>query len=198
MPLPVLSDSALDQLFRAARTQNGWLPIPVTETQLRAIHDLVKWGPTSANQQPLRVKFLTSAAAKAKLEPHLSAGNREKTMAAPAVALLGYDLEFYEHLPRMFPHAPTAKSWFTGSEESIRANAFRNGTLQAGYFILAARAVGLDCGPMSGFDATGVDAAFWAGTQVKTNIICNLGHGDPAKLFPRSPRFEFDEICQVL
>lgn len=198
MPLPVLSDAALDQLFREARTQNGWLPTPVTEAQLRAIYDLVKWAPTSANQQPLRMKFLMSSAAKAQLEPHLSAGNREKTMAAPAVAILGYDLDFHEHLPRLFPHAPTAKSWFTGSEESIRTNAFRNGTLQAGYFILAARAVGLDCGPMSGFDGPGVDAAFWAGTKVKTNIICNLGHGDATKLFPRSPRFEFDEVCQVL
>jgi 3-hydroxypropanoate dehydrogenase len=194
-PLPA---AALDQLFLEARTANGWLPTPVTEADLRALYDLVKWGPTSANQQPLRARFLLSAEAKAKLEPHLSAGNKAKTMAAPAVAILGYDLDFAEHLPRMFPHAPDAKTWFTGSEESIRTNAFRNGTLQAGYFILAARALGLDCGPMSGFDGAGVDAAFWAGTRVKTNLICNLGHGDPAKLFPRSPRFAFDEICAVL
>jgi 3-hydroxypropanoate dehydrogenase len=167
-------------------------------SRLRAIYDLVKWGPTSANQQPLRVKFLVTPEARAKLEPHLSAGNRAKTMTAPAVTILGYDLDFHVHLQRLFPHAPDAATWFTGSEESIRAYAVRNGTLQAGYFITAARALRLDCGPMSGFDAAGVDAAFWAGTRVTTNFICALGHGDPTKLFPRSPRFDFDEICQVL
>lgn len=193
-----LTDAALDQLFRAARTANGWLDRPVAAETLRALYDLVKWGPTSANIQPLRVKFVTSAAAKERLKPHLSAGNLEKTMAAPVVAILGQDMAFYEHLPRLFPHNQTAKSWFEGKPEVIAASAFRNASLQGGYFILAARAVGLDAGPMSGFDAAGVDSAFWAGTTVKTNFLCSLGHGDPAKLFPRSPRFAFEEVCEIV
>jgi 3-hydroxypropanoate dehydrogenase len=194
-PLP---DVALDQLFREARTANGWLDRPVAAETLRALYDLVKWGPTSANIQPLRLKFVTSAAAKERLKPHLSAGNVEKTMAAPVVAILGQDMAFYEHLPRMFPHNQTAKSWFEGKPEVIEASAFRNASLQGGYLILAARALGLDAGPMSGFDAAGVDATFWAGTTVKTNFLCSLGHGDPAKLFPRSPRFAFEEACEIL
>lgn len=193
-----LTDAALDQLFREARTANGWLDRPVAAETLRALYDLVKWGPTSANIQPLRVKFVTSAAAKERLKPHLSAGNLEKTMAAPVVAILGQDMAFYEHLPRLFPHNQTAKSWFEGKPEAIAAAAFRNASLQGGYFILAARAVGLDAGPMSGFDAAGVDAAFWAGTTVKTNFLCSLGHGDPAKVFPRSPRFAFEEVCEIV
>jgi 3-hydroxypropanoate dehydrogenase len=193
-----LPDAALDQLFRAARTANGWRDVPVPDDTLVALYDLVKWGPTSANIQPLRVKFLTSAAAKQRLRPHLSPGNVEKTMAAPVVAILGQDLAFYEHLPRMFPHNPAARSWFEGKPEVIEASAFRNASLQGGYFILAARALGLDAGPMSGFDAAGVDAAFWAGTAVRTNFLCSLGHADPAKTFPRSPRFDFAEVCEIL
>lgn len=193
-----ISDAALDQLFRSARSQNGWLPTPVTDTQLQAIYDLVKMGPTSANQQPMRIKFLRTPEAKEKLKPFLSEGNRDKTMAAPVVAIIGYDLEFYQHMPRLFPHNQTAKSWFEGKPEVIQTNAMRNGSLQGGYFILAARAVGLDCGPMTGFDFAGVDGAFWAGTAVKTNFICSLGHGDPAKVFARSPRFEFAEVCEIL
>ncbi len=194
----LVADAALDTLFRDARTQNGWRDTPVPKETLVRLYDLVKWGPTSANIQPMRVKFLTSPEAKERLKPHLSAGNAEKTMAAPVVAVIGFDLEFYEHLPRIFPHNKTAKSWFEGKPDHIQATAFRNGSLQGGYFILAARAVGLDCGPMSGFDAAGVDAAFWAGTKVKTNFLCSLGHGDPAKIFPRSPRFAFDEVCEIL
>jgi len=193
-----LPDAALDQLFRAARTANGWRDAPVPDDTLVALYDLVKWGPTSANIQPLRVKFLTSAAAKERLRPHLSPGNVEKTMAAPVVAILGQDLAFYEHLPRMFPHNPAARSWFEGKPDVIETSAFRNASLQGGYFILAARALGLDAGPMSGFDAAGVDAEFWAGTEVRTNFLCNLGHADPAKTFPRSPRFDFSEVCEIL
>jgi 3-hydroxypropanoate dehydrogenase len=193
-----ISDAALDQLFRSARSQNGWLATPVTDTQLQAVYDLVKMGPTSANQQPMRIKFLRTPEAKERLKPFLSEGNRDKTMAAPVVAVIGYDLEFYQHMPRLFPHNQTAKSWFEGKPEVIQTNAMRNGSLQGGYFILAARAVGLDCGPMTGFDFAGVDAAFWAGTAVKTNFICSLGHGDPAKVFARSPRFEFAEVCEIL
>ena len=193
-----LSDAALDTLFREARTANGWRDTPVPEATLVALYDLVKWGPTSANIQPLRLKFLTSAAAKERLRPHLSPGNVAKTMAAPVVAILGQDMAFYDHLPRLFPHNPEARGWFAGKPDHIAATALRNASLQGGYFILAARALGLDAGPMSGFDAAGVDAAFWAGTTVKTNFLCNLGHGDPATLFPRSPRFDFAEVCEIL
>lgn len=194
-PIP---DAALDQLFRDARTQNGWLPEPVPDATLQALYELVKMGPTSANQQPLRVKFLRTEAAKRRLEPLLSEGNRAKTMQAPVVAILGYDLAFYEHLPRMFPHNLSARSWFEGKPGAIQESAFRNGTLQAGYFIVAARALGLDCGPMGGIDAPGIDAAFWAGTEVKTNFVCALGRGDPSKVFGRLPRFDFAEVCELL
>jgi len=193
-----LSDAALDTLFREARTANGWRDTPVPEATLVALYDLVKWGPTSANIQPLRLKFLTSASAKERLRPHLSAGNVAKTMAAPVVAILGQDMTFYEHLPRIFPHNAEARGWFAGKPDHIAATALRNASLQGGYLILAARALGLDAGPMSGFDAAGVDAAFWAGTTVKTNFLCGLGHGDPAALFPRSPRFDFAEACEIL
>jgi 3-hydroxypropanoate dehydrogenase len=193
-----LPDAALDQLFREARTANGWRDVKVPAETLRALYDLMKWGPTSANIQPLRLKFVTSAAAKERLKPHLSAGNQEKTMAAPVVAILGQDMAFYEHLPRIFPHNQTARSWFAGNDAVIEASAFRNSSLQGGYLILAARALGLDAGPMSGFDAAGVDAAFWAGTTVKTNFLCSLGHADPEKIFPRSPRFSFEEVCEIL
>lgn len=193
-----IPEAARDTLFREARTQNGWTDEPVPRETLVALYDLMKWGPTSANIQPLRLKFLTTAAAKERLRPHLTAGNLDKTMAAPVVAILGNDMAFYEHLPRMFPHNQTARTWFEGKPAVIETTAMRNGSLQGGYFILAARSVGLDCGPMSGFDAPGVDAAFWAGTTVTTNFICNLGHGDPAKLHARLPRFAFDEVCEVL
>ncbi|QXM24585.1 malonic semialdehyde reductase [Elioraea tepida] len=193
-----LPDAALDTLFRTARTANGWTGEPVPPETLVALYDLVKWGPTSANMQPLRVKFLVTTAAKERLRPHLSPGNVEKTMAAPVVAVLGQDLAFYEHLPRLFPHNPSARSWFEGKPELIRESALRNASLQGGYFILAARALGLDAGPMSGFDSEGVDREFWQGTSVKTNFLCNLGHADPSKTFPRSPRFDFTEVCELL
>lgn len=195
--MTTISDQALDQIFRTARTQNGWLDKPVAEAELRALYDLMKWGPTSANCQPQRIVFLKTTAAKERLKPFLSEGNRDKTMMAPVTAILAYDTEFYVHLPRMFPHNQTARSWFEGQPHA-EATAFRNGTLQGAYFIIAARAVGLDCGPMSGFDNAGVDKAFFAGTTYKSNFICSLGHGDSTKIFARSPRFAFDEACQVL
>jgi 3-hydroxypropanoate dehydrogenase len=194
MTLPA---AALDQLFRNARTHNGWLAKPVPDSLLAELHDLMKWGPTSANCWPLRIVYVKSPAAKARLVPLMMEGNRAKTQAAPVTAILGMDLAFYEQLPRLFPHTD-AKSWFVGNAPLIEATAFRNGSLQGGYFILAARALGLDCGPMSGFDAAAVDAEFFAGTTVKANFICNLGYGDPAALFPRSPRPEFAEVCRIV
>jgi 3-hydroxypropanoate dehydrogenase len=196
-PLMPLEDRALDTLFRTARTHNGWQPEPVGEPLLRAIYDLAKWGATSANCSPARFVFVVSKAAKEKLRPALIPGNVEKTMAAPATVVIGYDLEFYEHLPKLFPH-DDARSWFVGNDELIRTTAFRNGTLQGAYLMLAARALGLDCGPMSGFDNAKADAAFFSGSRVKSNFICNLGIGDPSKLFPRSPRFSFDEVCRIV
>jgi 3-hydroxypropanoate dehydrogenase len=191
-----IDEAGLDLLFRTARTQNGWLPKPVSEAQLREIHDLAKMGPTSANCAPLRIVFVATAEAKRRLSPALSPGNVDKVMAAPVTAILGHDLAFYEHLPRLFPHNPTARSWFEGKPHA-EATAFRNSTLQGAYFMLAARAVGLDCGPMSGFDAAKVDAEFFPDGRVKTNFICSIGHGDPSKLFDRSPRFGFDEVCRI-
>jgi 3-hydroxypropanoate dehydrogenase len=185
-----------EQLFEHARTQNGFTAEPVSDEQLRRIYDLTKWGPTSANISPLRIVFVRSAEAKAKLLECMSPGNVDKTRQAPVTAILGMDMEFYEKLPHLFPHAD-AKPWFEGKPDFIASSAFRNSSLQGGYFILAARAVGLDCGPMSGFDADKVDAAFWAGTPVKTNFIVNLGHGDPSKVYSRSPRLTFEEACRI-
>jgi|YNPNPStandDraft_1061719.scaffolds.fasta_scaffold23506_2 3-hydroxypropanoate dehydrogenase len=192
-----LDDAALDQLFRNARTHNAWLDKPVPDSLLVELHDLMKWGPTSANCWPLRVVFVKSPAAKARLIPLLMEGNRAKTQAAPVTAILGMDMAFYEQLPRLFPHTD-ARAWFVGNDALIEATAFRNSSLQGAYFILAARALGLDCGPMSGFDAAAVDAEFFAGTTIKSNFLCNLGYGDPAGLFPRSPRPAFSEVCQIL
>jgi 3-hydroxypropanoate dehydrogenase len=196
-PNAPLSDAALDQLFRAARTHNAFADKPVSETTLRALADLMKMGPTSANCCPARIVFVVSPEAKARLEPHLSKGNRAKTMAAPATAIVGHDLRFYEKLDRLFPHEPSAPSWFTGSEAAIRENAFRNGTLQGAYLILAARALGLDCGPMSGFDAAGVTREFFPHGDVEANFLVNLGYGDPAALKPRLPRFSFEDFCAI-
>ena len=194
----ILSDSGMDLLFRAARTQNAWLDREVSDVLLEAIYDLAKLGPTSANCSPMRVIYLRSAEAKARLKPALSEGNVEKTMVAPATAIIGHDLEFYEHLPRIFPHAPEARSWFAGKPAHIETTAFRNGSLQGAYFIMAARSLGLGCGPMSGFDNEAVDREFFAGGSVKSNFLCNLGYGDPSGLFPRSPRLEFDEACRII
>jgi 3-hydroxypropanoate dehydrogenase len=192
----MLDDKALDNIFRSARTHNGWLPKPVTDDQLRAIYDVMKWGPTSANCQPARIVFVRTKEGKEKLRPALSAGNTEKTMSAPVTAIVAYDPEFYEHLPRMFPHDQTAITWFKG-KPSAEPTAFRNGSLQGAYLIIAARALGLDCGAMSGFDNAKVDQAFFPDGKVKSNFLCNIGYGDPAKLFTRSPRFSFEETCQL-
>ncbi|TAM58131.1 MAG: malonic semialdehyde reductase [Rhodanobacter sp.] len=193
----MLAEAALDQLFRQARTFNAWLPKSVSEDQLHQLYELAKFGPTSANASPMRVVFVKSKQAKAKLAPFLSEGNRAKTMEAPVTAIIATDHAFYEHLPRLFPHAD-ARSWFVGNQPLIDATAFRNATLQGAYVLLAARAMGLDCGPMSGFDQAGVDAAFFAGTTVKSNFLINIGYGDASRdLFPRSPRLSFDEACKI-
>lgn len=193
----ILNDAGLDLLFREARTHNGWADKEVSDVLLQAVFDLAKMGPTSANCSPQRIVYVKTQAGKEKLKPALMAGNVEKTMAAPVTAILGYDLEFYEQLPKLFPHTD-ARSWFLGNDDLIEATAFRNGTLQGAYFILAARALGLDCGPMSGFDNAMVDKAFFPDGKVKSNFICSLGYGDPSKLFPRSPRFDFDEVCKIV
>lgn len=194
MSRPVLDERALNLLFRDVRTHNGWLDLPVPDELLKEAVDLMKFGPTAVNASPLRIVFVRSAEAKAKLRDTLSAGNVEKTMAAPVTAILGYDRSFHEHLPRLFPHAD-AKAWFAGNETFANDTAYRNGTLQAAYFLLALRGVGLDTGPMTGFDADKVDQAFFAGTNVRSNILLNIGYGDAAKLFPRSPRFACEEIA---
>ena len=192
-----IPDSAIKQMFTEARTHNGWLADPVSDETLREIYDMAKFGPTSANCSPLRIVFVKTKSAKEKLKPALMDGNVEKSMTAPVVAILAQDMKFYDHLPMLFPHAD-AKSWFVGNEALIAETAMRNSTLQAAYFMLAARACGVDCGPMSGFDKEKVDLAFFAGTSFKSNFLCSLGHGDTSKLFPRSPRFRFEDICQIL
>lgn len=188
---------SLDQLFTQARTQNGYLDQPVSDDTLHQLYDLVKWGPTAANSSPARLAFVRSAEAKARLAGCVNPGNVAKVQQAPVTVIVGMDLEFHHQLPKLFPHAD-ARSWFEGKPAFIESSAFRNSSLQGGYLILAARALGLDCGPMSGFDAAKVDAEFWAGTAVKTNFICTLGKGDPAKIFPRSPRLGFEEACKVV
>jgi 3-hydroxypropanoate dehydrogenase len=188
-----LDSKALDQLFLKARTHNGWRPITVPDSLLEEAVELARMGPTSANASPLRIVFVRSPEAKARLKSTLMPGNVEKTMAAPVTAILGYDTKFYDHLPRLFPHTD-ARVWFADNEELADDTAYKNGTLQVAYFILALRAVGLDAGPMSGFDNGAVDAEFYGG-QVKSNVLINIGYGDPAKLFPRGPRLSFDEIA---
>jgi 3-hydroxypropanoate dehydrogenase len=183
------------QLFTDARTQNGYLDTPVSDGSLRQLYDLMKWGPTSANCSPARFVFVKSAEGKAKLMGAMPPPNAEKVRQAPVTAVIGMDMEFFEKLPQLFPHAD-AKAWFVGNQPMIDATAFRNSSLQGGYFILAARALGLDCGPMSGFDAAKLDAAFWGGSKVKTNFVCTLGHGEASKVFPRSPRLAFEEACR--
>ena len=192
-----IAQACLDQLFLTARTHNAWRDQDVPDTLLHHIVDLAKLGPTSANCSPARFFFVKSRAAKERLKPHLSEGNRDKTMKAPVCTIIGYDLDFYEYLPKLFPHTD-ARSWFAGKPEKIFDTAFRNGTLQGAYLIMAARALGLDCGPMSGFDNAGVDREFFAGTNVKSNFLCSLGYGDGSALHPRSPRFEFDEMARIL
>lgn len=193
-----LDDSGLNLLLRNARTANGWKPGDVSDEQLRALYELVTYGPTSANCSPARFLFLKTAAAKERLRPALSEGNLTKTMAAPVVAIVAYDIEFYEYLPKLFPHDLTAKTWFNWSASHAETTAFRNGTLQGAYLIIAARAVGLDIGAMSGFDNAMVDKEFFPGGKVKSNFLCNIGYGDDSLLFPRHPKFGFDEVCKIL
>ena len=192
-----VNDAALDTIFRAARTQNKWQDKPVGIALLMAVYDLMRMGPTSANCSPARFLFLTTPEAKARLAEHASPGNKPKILSAPVTAIIGYDLDFAQKLPELFPHDQTAKTWFTDPQLE-QVTAFRNGTLQGGYFIIAARALGLDCGPMSGFDNAKVDAEFFAGTRIKSNFICSIGTGDPSGVFARSPRLDFDEACTLL
>ncbi len=192
----ILDDRALDLLFREARSHFSWTPKPVPDALLHRAWELTRMGPTSANCQPVRIVFAKSQAAKDKLRPALIDGNVDKTMSAPVTAIVAHDLDFYEDLPRLFPHTD-ARSWFVGNESLIESTAFRNGTLQGGYFILACRALGLDCGPMSGFDNAKVDAAFFAGTRIRSNFLLNIGYGDASVLFPRGPRPDFSESCRI-
>lgn len=193
-----MSDEGLDLIFRKARTHSAWLDKPVDDRLLQEVYELAKMGPTSANMCPMRVVFVKSKEAKEKLKPCLDAGNVAKTMAAPVTAIFGMDIHFFEKLPKLFPHVD-AKAWFKDMPENVlEVVALRNGSLQGAYFMLAARSLGLDCGPMSGFNNGKVDAAFFAGTTVKSNFLCNLGYGDASKLFPRSPRLDFDEACTIL
>jgi 3-hydroxypropanoate dehydrogenase len=194
----VMNNEGLDLILRKARTYSAWLDKPVDEALLRQIYDLAKLGPTSANMCPMRIVFVKSREAKEKLKPALDAGNAAKTMAAPVTAIIGMDIHFYEKLPKLFPHTD-AKAWFKDLPDNVLEYvALRNSSLQGAYFMLAARALGLDCGPMSGFNNALVDATFFAGTTVKSNFLCNLGYGDSSKLYPRSPRLDFDEACKLL
>jgi 3-hydroxypropanoate dehydrogenase len=194
----VLGDDGLDLIYRNARPHNVWLDKPVDDDLLRRVYDLAKMGPTSANMCPMRVAFVKSKEAKEKLKPALDAGNVDKTMKAPATAIIGMDIRFYEQLPKLFPHAD-AKAWFKDLPANVLEYiALRNSSLQGAYFMLAARSQGLDCGPMSGFNNAKVDEAFFAGTTVKSNFLCNLGYGDVSKLYPRSPRLSFDEACKIV
>lgn len=191
-----IDQKALDQLFFDARTHNAWQDRPVSDELLRELFDVLRWAPTSANCSPARIVFVKTPEAKAKLLPALIEGNVEKTRTAPVTAIIGHDLEFHEHLPKLFPHTD-ARSWFVGNQPLIEATAFRNGTLQGAYLIMAARALGLDCGPMSGFDPDQINEAFFAGSTTRVNFLCNLGYGQSEALFPRSPRFEFEDVCRV-
>lgn len=193
----MLNQESLDLLFCAARTHNVWLDKPVTDAQLHQMYDLMKWGATSANCSPARVVFVRSDAERARLAECMAPGNVDKTRAAPVTAIIGMDLSFYEKLPQLFPHAD-ARSWFAGNLPLIEETAFRNSSLQGAYLMLAARAIGLDCGPMSGFDADKLNAAFFAGTEHRVNFVCSIGYGDASKLFPRSPRLPFDVACSIV
>jgi 3-hydroxypropanoate dehydrogenase len=192
-----ISQSALEQLFSNARSHNAWQDRAISDSTLHQLYDLLKMAPTSANCSPARFVFVQSDAAKAKLKPCLMEGNVEKTMTAPVCVIVGMDMQFYDQLPKLFPHAD-ARSWFAGNDAAIQATAFRNSSLQGAYLIMAARALGLDCGPMSGFDAAAVEAAFFPQGNVKANFLINLGYGDATKVYPRSPRLGFDEACQIV
>lgn len=196
--MTTIDQTAIATLFTEARTHNVWQDRDVGEETLRELYNLMHFGPTSMNCQPARILFLTTDEAKERLKPALMPGNQEKTMKAPVVAVLGFDTEFYEHLPRMFAHNKDAKSLFEGKPDFIHSTAFRNSSIQGGYLILAARALGLDAGPMSGFNNAAVDEAFFPDGKVKSNFLCNLGYGDTSALFPRGDRFSFDEVCKVM
>jgi len=193
-----IDQSALDILFNQARTHSAWLDEPVDDALLKQIYDLTKMAPTSANCQPLRVVFVKSKEAKERLKPCLDAGNVNKTMSAPVTAIIAYDMTFYDKLPQLFPHAKGMRETFVGNDQKIFTTAFRNGSLQGAYFILAARALGLDCGPMSGFDNATLDQEFLSDTPWKSSFLCNLGHGNASKLHPRGPRPEFEETCEIV
>ncbi|TAK90292.1 MAG: malonic semialdehyde reductase [Burkholderiaceae bacterium] len=195
--MAALPDAAFEQLFLRARTYTAWLPKPVSDSTLRQLYDIFKFGPTSSNCSPARIVFVKSQAAKEKLKPALAPGNVDKTMAAPVTAIVAMDMEFYEELPLLFPHTD-ARSWFVGNPALIESTAFRNSSLQGAYLMLAARALGLDCGPMSGFDNAVLDAAFFPEGTVKSNFLCNLGYGDASKLHPRGPRLSFETACELL
>lgn len=192
-----IAEASLDRLFRSARTRNGWRDQPVPEALLREVYELAKWGPTASNAGPARFVFLTSAEAKARLSSHLSSGNRAKSLAAPVNVIVAYDLAFAEQMPELFPHNPGAAEWFKAPAVA-QETAFRNGSLQGAYLILAARSLGLDCGPMSGFNKDGVDQEFFADTPWRTNFVCNLGYGNDENLFDRLPRLSFEAACRVL
>ena len=193
----MIDEHCLDTLFRTARTHYRWLSTPVTDDELRTVFELLKWGPTSANSSPARFLFLRTTAAKERLRPALSAGNVDKTMSAPVVVVVAYDPRFYEELPRLYPFAD-ARSWFAGNDDLAASTAFRNGTLQGAYLLLAARAAGLDCGPMSGFDNAAVDREFLGVEGWKSNFLVNLGHADRSEEQQRAPRLTFDEACRLL
>jgi len=209
---PVLGAEALDQIFRSARTHSAWLDRPVTEETLRELYDLMKWGPTSANSSPARFLFIRSPQAKERLRPALSPGNVDKTMSAPVTVVVAYDMLFYEKLPKLFPHSPSMRALFAANPQLVEETAKRNSSLQGAYLIIAARSLGLDCGPMSGFDNAKLDEEFFGGEKVcegceqeffpvghvKSNFLINVGYGDAAKLFPRAPRLEFNEACTIL
>jgi 3-hydroxypropanoate dehydrogenase len=192
-----LDDAVLDHLFRKSRTHRKWLDRPVSDDLLRTIYDLARLGPTSANSCPLRIVFVKSPQAKQRLKPHLSRGNVEKTMTAPVTAIFAYDTLFFEHMPRLAPHDPNVRSWFAGDEKTGSVNALRNGSLQAAYFMLAARSLGLDWGAMSGFNSDTLDADYFPDGRFKANFLCNFGYGDHTALHPRAPRFDFDEVCRI-
>ena len=192
-----LDDKAQDELFRKARTHNAWQDREVPDALLHEIYDLMKYGATSANCSPSRIIFVKTPESKERLKLHLAEGNVEKTMSAPVTAIIAHDMEFYEKLAQLFPHTD-AKSWFVGNEQLIADTAFRNGSLQGAYLMLAARGLGLDCGPMSGFDVGGLKGEFFDGSAVEPNFLCNLGYGDESALHPRSPRLTFDEACSIL
>jgi len=196
-PHHAISDAALDTLLREAHTTRKWLDTPVSNTVLMAVYDLMRWGPTATNITPARIVFVVSKEAKERLKPHLDAGNVRQSMGAPVTAIMGYDLDFPRHMPRLYKDNPNAQSWFPDAEAN-KIHALRNGSLQGGYFILAARALGLDCGPMGGFSHDGVDREFFAGTQIKSNFLCNLGYGAPGGTRPRNERLSFDEACKIL